>query len=345
MNKKKIYVYGRHGKRTPFAYYEYRQHFMKYFDYVDKPEEAEYLVCGFRQDLIDNSQDIHDLLKINPSMQFVVFSEEPLWDTMWSGEFQKPQAQIKYKIGKQEFQLDYHVLNHVTSNIFEFENIPYFITTSDDYQVRYASLFLRNAKMDKKHFVKNWEDAQTRYAFYAAKRTGEQYDVSYKENTILGLNRYRSLIAEGLILENVKREGEGWGTDQKRQVLPDWHLDKLVSLDRQSFIVSALENTHLSSYVSEKIFDSFAIQATPLYYAQPSHDVFRLVEDGSFVNLAGLSTEEAIKKIETFVPNGEFIDKYQHSQQRLAELFSDAKIYLNERKRVVHETINTFSKI
>ena len=68
MHKKKICVYGKHGKRTPFAYSEYRRHFIKYFDYVEQPEKAEYLVTGFRQDFIDNIQYIHKLIKVNPTL-------------------------------------------------------------------------------------------------------------------------------------------------------------------------------------------------------------------------------------------------------------------------------------
>ena len=345
MNKKKIFIYGKHGNRTPFSYHEYRHLFLPYFDYVDQPEKAEYLIAGINSDFRENAKYVDKLLKSNPSLKLVVFSEEPLWDTLWSGDFQQPQGTIKCNINEEEIFLDYHVLNHVTSTIFEFESIPYFITTSNDYYIRYANLFSRNAKLNAMDFRHIWKYAQVRYAFFAAKRLKENFNVSFKNGSIVGLSQYRSLIASQLKQDGVTREGQGWNKGLKRQALADWHLDKLASLDNQSFIVSALENTHLSNYITEKLFDAFAVKAIPLYYAQSDHDVFRLAEEGSFINLAGLSVDDTLEKINSFTITKDFMDKYLYSQMRLSKLFLDSAIYLNERKRVVRETINAFSKI
>ncbi len=344
MQKKKIFIYGKHGKRTPFAYPEYRQKFLHYFEYVDHPEQAEYLITGFSFDFHDNVEEVFSLLKSNQALKLVVFSEEPLWDTLWSGDFQKPKGQIKSKVDGEEVRLDYHVLNHFTSNIFEFENIPYFITTSNDYYVRYANLFSRNAKLNAIDFKKIWKCAHVRYAFFAEKRVEKTYNASHNNGSITGLSIYRSLLAMQLELDGAIRKGVGWGDGLKRQALPDWHLDKLATLDGQSFIVSALENTHFSNYITEKLFDAFAAKAIPLYYAHPNHDVFRLAEEGSFINLAGLSVEESLEKIDSFAINKEFTDKYLSSQVRLAKLFSDTKLYHDERNRVVLETIKAFSE-
>lgn len=345
MKKKKIYLYGRHNNRMPFSYSGYRSLFQKYFDFVDQPESADYLISGFSIDFRDNAEEVRRLLNANPGLRLVVVSEEPLWDTLWSGEFQQPKTSVKTEVGEQQVELEYHVLNHVTSRIYEFENIPYFITTSDDFYVRYANLFSRNAKAEAVDFERNWKNAQVRYAFYAARRVGENYNVSFRGGSIEGLNRYRSLVAEGLTAEGVLREGQGWGIEQPRQALPDWHLDKLAALDRRAFVVSGLENTHLPSYVSEKLFDAFAVQAIPLYYAKPGHGALRLVDEGSFINLAGLTVEEALQEIDTFAFDKTFVDKYRSSQDRLAKLFRSPNIYLNERKRVVHETVKAFSEI
>lgn len=343
--KKKIHVYGRHGNRTPFAYPEYRKLFSKHFDYVGDARRADYLVVGFNIDFRDNAPEVQRLKKENPSLRLVVFSEEPLWDTMWSGDFQKPDGSIKVKIESQEDRFDYHVLNHVTSRIFDFENVPYFITTSDDYYVRYASLFARNAAASSLDFKRFWQSARIRHAFYAARRVGTNFDVRFNNGAIMGLNSYRSLVAEGLQGEAVLREGQGWKEVQQRQALPDWHLDKLAALDRRSYVVSGLENTHLSTYVSEKIFDAFAVLGIPLYYAQPNHGALRLVEDGSFINLTGMSVQQSIDRINSFEPDDPFVDRYRATQARLAKLFATPKFYLAERNRVVSETVDAFSRI
>ena len=74
---------------------------------------------------------------------------------------------------------------------------------------------------------------------------------------------------------SVIREGKGWHSDQPRQSLPDWHLDKLVQLDRQSLFVSALENTLVDHYLTEKIFDAYAVLSVPLYAAKLASDSVR----------------------------------------------------------------------
>lgn len=345
MRKKKIFIYGKHGKRTPFSYPEYREKFSHYFEYVDAPEQAEYLIVGYNSDLKNNIEYLSNLVRSSKGLKLIVFSEEPLWDTLWSGNFQEKHGQIKCVINEEELQLEYFVINHVTSKVFQFENIPYFLTTSNDYYLRYNNLFSRNAKLKTTDFENIWEQAQIKYAFFAEKRFNKTYEASYNNGSILGLSKYRTLVASKINSSNMIKKGQGWDSKPKRQVLPDWHLDKLATLNGHSFIVSALENTHLSNYITEKPFDAFAVKAIPLYYAHPKHDIFRLVEEGSFINLSGLSVEESLEKMNEFRVNHEFTDRYLSSQVNLSKLFSDPKIYLNERNRIVDETVKIFSEL
>ncbi|WP_428739670.1 hypothetical protein [Sulfurimonas sp.] len=312
---------------------------------MDNPKKADFLVTGFVTDLKENAEDVQNLLKENQKLQVLVFSEEPLWDTLWSGNFQRDINSIEMTKQDEKISFNYHVLNHVTSNIYEFKKIPYFITTSDDFFVRYNNLFRRNAKLSIKELEETWRNAEMRYSFFAAKRINESSSVSYKNGTILGLNRFRSLVAEGLSLDGVLREGQGWQVKEQRQALPDWHLDKLAKLDRNAYVVSALENTHLNSYISEKIFDAYAVLGIPLYYAQKDHYMHKLVQNESLINLSSLSIEDAILKIENFSVTKEFIESYRDSQKMLSELFANQKNYIDERKYVVEKTIEAFQKL
>lgn len=342
---KKIFLFGQHSNRTPFSYDAYKFYFTDYFEYVTIAEDADYLVTGFVQSFKENPYELERLTQRNPNLKLVVLSEEPLWDTLWSSDFQNSQATMCiYKDGK-EFVFDYHVLNHITSDIYNFEKIPYFITTCDEFFVRYSNLFKRNTTFKKDDVVAMWRNAQLRYSFFAAKRISESSSVSYENGTILGLNRFRSLVAEGLELDGVLREGQGWQVKEERQKLPDWHLDKLAKLDRNSFVVSALENTHLNNYVSEKIFDAFAVAAIPIYYAQSKHKVFEIVPEESFINIVDKSIEEAIKMIEEFEVTDSFMKNYMKAQKQLSELFANQKYYIDERRRVVDETVKAFEKI
>lgn len=345
MSQKKIFLYGRHSKRTPFSYLPYRKLFGDGF-YASDYRSADYLVTGYCRDFIDNADDIFEIVNENPNIRLVAFSEEPLWDTLWkNNDFQNPLGLSHLKARGVDWQMKFNILNHVTSRIYDFKFFPYFITTDDEYFVRYSYMFRRNAKLTGDCFIKIWKSAQVRFAAYAARKVGSNFNVRFQDGAILGLNTYRSLIAEGMDGNGVLRVGQGWAEGPERQSLPDWHLDKLVALDSQAFMVSALENTHLSNYISEKLFDAFAVQAVPIYFAQPAHRALGVVEDGSFINLAGLSVEQALDRIRSFSPDKDFVDRYRATQSRLAKMFSDPRLFILERKRIVGETFAAFSKM
>jgi hypothetical protein len=341
MKLKKIFIYGKHNNRTPFAYQEYRKLFSRHFEFVDSPNHADYLVVGFCLDISDGALEITEFIKCNPNLTIVVLSEEPLWDTLWDRHFQNSTGVVR----RANKELNYHVLNHLTSKIYDFERIPYFITTNDNFYLRYSNLFKRNRAIKAKDYQRQWHSARSKYVFYAEKRIDSSFDVSYQNNTIVGLNSYRSQIAASLLLKGATCVGQGWGAVPRRQALPDWHLDKLAALDGQSFIVSGLENTHIANYVSEKIFDSFATQSIPLYFAQPNHCLFNVVDEGSFINLAGADVDNAIDLIGRFSVTSEFLDSYLIAQEKLSALFSSPAYYLSERNRVVRETVKAFADI
>ena len=345
LQKARVHLFGKYCHRTPLFYTPYRAFFDKSFQYETHAEKADFLVTGFVRDFEGNADEISHLLKKNPDLKLVVLSEEPFWDTVWSPGFQNSESIIRINENGKETIFRYQNLNHVTSSIFDFENIPYFVTTSDDYFVRYNKLFSRNAEWDATHYKALWENARWRYAFFAARRIGKNFEVRFDRESIRGLNRYRSHICEGLKNGNVLREGKGWGSNPPRQTLSDWHDDKLSRLDGHTFITSGLENTHLKTYVSEKIFDAFAVQAVPLYYAESGHDIFRLAEKESFINLAGLTVRQALKRIKGFHADKTFIEQYIMTQKRMNELFKDPKYLFDERQRVVHEVLNAFMKI
>jgi hypothetical protein len=308
---------------------------------VNHPEEADILVAGFSKDFKDESERLSILLNKKPSLRLVILSEEPLWDSLWSGEFWKPKGSFV----DGSFNCQFDIFNHVTTPIYHFQKFPYFITTSDDYFVRYHNFFRRNAQLSDEDILSVWQQAPIRQAYFAENRSGATYDFSNKELDMFGLSSFRTGITELANNPGVLRVGQGWGGEIKRQTLPDWHLDKLATLNRQSFIVSAIENTHQRSYISEKIFDAFAVLGIPLYVASPQHSVHRVLSEGSYINLYGLSITEAIDTINSFEPTIEFLSAYRQTQASLAELFNDAEGFWAERKRVINQIINSISEI
>ena len=336
-----IALLGRRTCCTPFSYPEYRALFQRHFRFVDRPESSDILVFSLAIEIRDQIDEVRQCLAHNPNTKLVVLSEEPLWDTLWGGDFTLKCGILH--IGGNDYS--YTVLNHFTTKIFDFDKIPYFLTTNDDFFARYSNLFSRNRQYTAAELLALWEKAPTRAAFYAERREETIHDYPFPELDVLGLSRYRTLIAREMKGEGIARVGHGWGSTVHRHKIPDWHLDKLTALDRQAFIASGIENTHQWNYVTEKIFDAFAVLGIPLYYASPTHSILRLVPPGSFINLYGLTVDEAIERVRTFKLDADFMSLYREAQARLAELFSNPMNLVNERKRVVAEIVAEFEKI
>jgi hypothetical protein len=338
---RKISLMGRRANRTPFSYPEYKQLFQKRFEYVEKPEDADYLVFSCLMDMRDNEDEIGRILVLRPDIQLVILSEEPLWDTIYSDIFLL--KRMKFSVGEREYSCVF--LNHSTTRIFDFVKMPYFLTTSDDYFARYSFLFTRNCALKAEELKSLWANASIRVAFYAEYREEDRFDAHFSEHDILGLSRYRTLVARDMKGDGIIRVGKGWGRTIVRQLLPDWHLDKLAALDRNCFIVSGIDNTHQWNYISEKIFDAFAVLAVPLYFGSGAHGVMRMVPAESFINVYGLTVDKAVEKIRRFRPDKSFLDQYCAAQCMLAEIFSQPMLLAQERVRVVSEIISEFDAL
>ncbi len=329
----RVALYGRNANRSPLAYAPYESLFGAEIDVGCSIDDCDVVVFSASANIRESADALSSVGATCP--QLVVLSEEPLWDTTWGFEF----SDMRGKEITPEGRFDYTVLNHMTSSIFQFEMLPYFITTEDDYFVRYFNLFRRNAEMTIEDILAHWQEVKWRAAFFAEKRHLERYDFERPDEDLYGLSAYRTRVAEAMAGDNVLRCGKGWSDEGRRQDLPDWHLDKLATLDQRSFIVSGLENTHHPDYITEKVFDAFALLGVPLYYASPGHRIKDLVPEESFINLFGLSDKEAVDRIAAFRPDHAFAEAYLEAQRRLCALFSDPQNLYRERQRVVDETV------
>jgi len=327
----KVFLFGAHSKRIPLSYPAYRKLAVSEIHFVDDIERADCVLVGFVKDIRDCHEKIFDVKKRNPAIRVVVLSEEPLWDTLWSGDYSQPKGFSRLD----GTVCEYEFLNHFTTDIYRFEKFPYFVTTNDDYFVRYATLFHRNSCFGADDILEVWKGAPIRQAYFAEKRAGEKYDMLDSALDVVGLCGFRSVITEGAGEEGVLRVGQGWGNTVRRQMLPDWHLDKLSALDRKAYIVCGIENTHQRYYITEKIFDAYAVLGVPIYYASPQHAVHRLVPEESYINLYGLTADEAIRKVRNFRPDRQFVDAYREAQVRLRTLFSSPVGFWEERRKVL----------
>ena len=132
------------------------------------------------------------------------------------------------------------------------------------------------------------------------------------------------------------RVGSGWSRHKKRQLLVDWHLDKIVALDQKCKVISAIENTHQKNYVSEKVFDAFALLGIPLYFSSKEHAINRVVPENSFVNVNGnLSSKYDVDDIS--------VESYMQAQRQLFNTLSNTKLLYDERSLFVNKVMKFIS--
>jgi len=327
----KIALVGRHSNRTPFAYTPFQNAAGDRITLVDDPMQADFVMTGFNVDIRENTDLFETLVKTRPDTKVVILSEEPLWDSTWSGGFAERERTAKCG----DAELSYTFLNHTTSSVFDFDAVPYFLLTSVDYLSRYGLLIARHTNLTPDQLLEHWKNAPVPAAFYAEVREGETYAKSFPEQALYGLSTYRTEIARKVDLPGVMREGKGWRTDAKRQALPDWHLDKIAALDMRVRVASAYENTHQHSYISEKIFDAFVVGGVPTYYADDNHRVLNLVPNSSMINTWGLNSDEAAEKIATFAPDRAFAESWLDTAKTLQATFTDVGLVARERERIV----------
>ncbi len=332
---------GRRSNKTPFYYPVYKNLLTRFFNFCNKPEHADVLVFGTSADFLVCASTILRCKSLNPKLHIVVVSEEPYWDTLWGGDFSERYQQIELE-GE---TIKYTYLNHSTSLLFAFNKIPYFITTENYFFTRYALLFSRNASLDVSDIQKRWACYQYAYAAMAQYRKSEAHNEAWDKVGVYGLSDIRTQLTEAMLSNKSFVMGKGWPDSQVRQSLADWHLDKLTCLDQQSRFVSALENTHQINYISEKIFDAYALLAIPVYFANELHRVNELVPSSSFINLFEEDLESSILKIKTFQLQRDFLKQYQQAQVVLKELFSDVRHLDDERERMCSVLIHEFGSL
>lgn len=331
----KVAFLGRHSHRTPLSYAAIRQMVGDRLIWADSPTDADLVVTGFSLDWRENIDQVQPLLARPKAPKLAVISEEPLWDVTWSGPFTGREGRMMVK----DTEIRYAFLGHETSDIYRFDRLPYFVLTENHYAVRYASMMARFADMTPAALLTRWQSAPIAAAFFAEKRDGETYLGSFPERDVTRLSAYRSQVAALSHKEGVLCVGKGWGAEVRRQDLPDWHLDKLAQLDGRARVISALENVHQHNYITEKIFDAFAVGGVPVYWARPKHRIFDLVPAAAMLNTTDLDPAQASECIARFTPDLALAESWLETGARLAALFGDFQVVSSERRRVADAVV------
>jgi len=335
----KVHLFGRHSNRTPLSYEPILREIAGQLEFVDAPERADILVTGFNLDFIDAQNTLYELQTANPHLKMMVLSEEPLWDGQWTNDLREAERWL-------DCGLSYRVFNHANCGLFDFERVPYFPLTDDDFAATYAAQIHARSQKTPDALLDAWEHCPIPAAFFAEHRDSAEFDHAVPDIDVLGLSNYRTTLARHVRgrLDGAMCVGKGWGEQHRRQAHASWHSDKLATLSDRALIVSGLENTHHPLYVTEKLFDCFAVGAIPIYFARPGHRAVELVSEEAMINVAGLDPDAAAELVIGFKPDRAFAQCWLDTARNLAKLMGDVGILRAERRRIAHGAISAITE-
>ncbi|MGR3378673.1 glycosyltransferase family 10 domain-containing protein [Salipiger abyssi] len=308
---------GDYAHRQPLAYAQIRARCLGDIRVVADPARADIVAVAHSKDL---DRHAPALRQFSADQRLVLLSEEPFWDTIWGHDPLRRDLRHPAPDGP----LPVTQLNHRTSRLYAFDRIPYFLLTDGHFRTRYALWFGRNARKSPRDWQAHFAALPGQAAFMMARRVSPRYEVAFPGSSLRSLCNQRSAIAEACRGPGFAHMGKGWPDNTIRQTLVDWHLEKYLALRGRFRFVSAIENTHEPAYVTEKLFDAYALGSVPLYMAGPDHRVRELAPDPeSWVNLWDTAPERVPERLSAVAFGPAFCDAYTAQQQRLAELFRD----------------------
>lgn len=284
MGALRIFLYGGYRNRTPLAYAPIRQALGDRIILTDSPSGAQLVVISHFRDFELFGTEIASMLATWPRLRLVLLSEEPYWDSCWTPDPFTRQQWVQTDAGRVIVTL----LNHETSHIYRGAHIPYFLLTDTSYLARYRASFARNAGRSATDWYHHFRQTRHDAVFLMARRTSASLAPDFGNDALLGLSVWRSQMAERCVEASrqgrVICEGQGWSQTPPRQDLSDWHADKFARFDLSTRYMAAFENTHQRDYISEKIWDAFALGAIPLYLAGSDHALHRLIRANGWIN-------------------------------------------------------------
>lgn len=326
----KVFRTGRHIRRTLFSYAALQPMLSPHFQLVEHPAEADLYVIAHPGDLQDAPLEMIEDWRAR-RRPVVLLSEEPFWDTIWG-----------------KVPLDRHIfldtrygavpvvqVTHTTSRIYEFDRIPYYLLTNGRFAASYARMFRRNAARPPADWRAEMAARPFDLTFMFERRPEPFHDVHWPEADLIGLCAWRTRLAEAADMGRVQRLGQSWQGGQSRfEIAGDWHADKLARLDGQTRLMGALENTHQPHYITEKLFDAFAIGAVPVYHASPGNRVHTFgLPPRAWINTFGMTPEAAAALLDPDAWQTR-VEALVEAQRTLARLFGTPSHWTGERRRL-----------
>lgn len=341
----RIHLSGPHADRLPLSYPALAPLFTPHIRLLPGPDSADLLLFSHRLDIEAMSAAVYEHWRAR-DCPIVLLSEEPFWDTIWGKKPLQKTRNLTTKFGA----VPVTQLNHHTSDIFNFDRIPYYLLTDLRFASAYAYRFRRNSNKRAADWQADFATYPVDTSFMAVRRDESYHNVRHNRGDIIGLCAWRSELALACKSGVIERLGQSWDRSwnqgRGRFDLRDWHLDKLTKQDQRSQLFSALENTHQPNYLSEKLFDAFALGSRPFYFASSGHRAHDLgLPAEAWINLYDLPVAEAAQRLEAAPFDTAFFTAYVEAQQQLECLFTDTNIFMAERERLQTAVVRALTAI
>lgn len=341
----RVHLSGPHSTRSPLSYSALAPLFAPHIQMLSNPDGADLLVFSHSLDIKAMPAPVYNHWRAT-GCPIVLLSEEPFWDTIWAKKPLQNTRKLSTKFGS----VPVTQLNHHTSEIFDFDQIPYFLLTNLRFASAYAYRFRRNASKRASDWKSEFENYPVDISFMAVRRDEKHHNVRHKAGDIIGLCAWRTELALACETGVVERLGQSWDREwdngRNRFDLRDWHLDKLTKQDQRSRLFSALENTHQPDYLSEKLFDAYALGSRPFYFASPGHRVHDFdLPTRSWINLFDLPVAEAARQLNSLHFDAAFFDAYVEAQNQLEQLFTNVELFVAERERLKTAVVGALTAV
>jgi hypothetical protein len=301
----KYYLYGPHSEVSVLSYTTYEPVVSRYLTQTKDPAEADLFVVSYGWDMKELAKEFLDIYCDGKPV--VILCEEPIWDTICQGHNLYDYTLKHQPITIQDTQLDVTLLNHCTSDIFEYDTIPHFITTNkyilDHYLKRSVSSIEFTSELTQ---CDQWSNRKVDVAglFGNIDNDFHRYDVNYQ---VRSMSKFRTDLAKHFISSKYVTDfaGQDWPVNlvgdsiynKYSRAHGTWHEDKLDWLQDRSRFAFALENSVVDNYVTEKIFDVISTNTIPIYYLPEDnnmydkikglnvhdHDIDKLINDSDYL--------------------------------------------------------------
>ncbi len=338
----KVALVGSRSNRAPLAYKPYRKLFEKFFDYVS-PSEADILVFAISFEIKEFFTTNPDQLSRLTEHSVWLISEEPLWDTVWNYENHTKEF---YNLVINGTTLQVNHISHFVNSPYKDLNFPYFLTTEDSFFKYYLIFFNSRLKVKQLPCYKKLGIGLLEFM-----NNHSRPEIINSHGDLIGLGGYRVRLAQYLRYQGIFHvAGQGWTSKRyfpqlRRQQVVDFHLQKLTALESQFGFMLALENTLQKNYVSEKIFDAFAVGSIPIYYANSDHDVFKYFNKGTFFNMVEQGSFECLANTIATLDEKTQLDMLYDGVMACKSLFKDFTLVTETRKKVVNSIVSCITEV